>query len=100
MYFTKTAYASGVKNNSVTTLGIYPNPSNTSSTLHFFANQDEAVNLRISDLSGRDIIDTKINATNGFNDYIIPTQNLNNGTYLLQLQTADGLVSQKLIINR
>lgn len=100
MYFTKTAYTSGVNGNSITTLGIYPNPSNTSSTIHFFANQAASVTVRVSDLNGREVIDTKINADNGFNDYTIPTQNLNNGTYLVQLQTIDGLVSQKLIVNR
>ncbi len=101
MYFSKTAFVSGISNNnSITTLGIYPNPASGNCTLNFFTSKPQTIRVSVKDLSGREIMQDVLSATNGFNDYKINTLGFTNGTYILQLNSNEGMVSQKLIVNK
>ncbi len=100
MYFTKTAFASGINEKAITSLGLYPNPSNTSSTLNFYANQSQPMAITVKDFTGRQILSEQISTYEGFNEYTINTSILNNGTYLVQVQSNEGITTQKLMVNR
>ncbi|MCX6188302.1 MAG: T9SS type A sorting domain-containing protein [Bacteroidetes bacterium] len=100
MYFTKTAFASGINEKAITSLGLYPNPSNTSSTLNFYANQSQPMAISVKDFTGRQILSEQISTNEGFNEYTINTSILNNGTYLVQVQSNEGITTQKLMVNR
>ncbi len=100
MYFTKTAFASGINETAVTPLGLYPNPSKTSSQFNFYANKSQPLTLIVSDLNGRLVLTEPITAQQGFNECTINTCTLGNGTYLVQMQSNEGLTTQKLMVNR
>lgn len=74
---------------------VYPNPSNG----NFFikSRQQEVVNVAVFDLSGRQIYKTQYNSTQG---EFTKEMNLNlaKGVYILQMSSAKGNNSQKLII--
>jgi hypothetical protein len=101
MYFSKTAFASGINdNNGVISLGLYPNPSSTSTTVNLFCNKAQEINISVKDITGREIMHNDYSAENGFNDYTINTLNFNNGTYFLQINSNEGMVTQKFVVNK
>ena len=100
MYFTKTAFASGINDKSLINLGIYPNPSNNVITLNYFIQNSQFVNIKIIDLTGKSVFSEIKISESGFNDFTINTQHLVNGTYIVQLQGIECIVTQKFIVNK
>lgn len=101
MYFTKTQVGTnGVNAPETQVLGMYPNPSQTLSVLNYYSRTQGAATLRIADLNGKTISAAALTMENGFNQYEMDTRNLANGTYIVQLVSTSGIVSQKLIVNR
>ena len=68
-------------------LGLYPNPSIDFITIQFNDNKSSSFNLKIIDLSGKELITKEITPKNisGLLYSKISTKNLKSGTYILQL---------------
>jgi hypothetical protein len=74
-------------------LTIHPNPANNSA---FIKSNVVIENINITDLSGKLIQQIKIN--NSSNYYQINTATLTNGFYLIQVNTNNGFLTKKLIV--
>lgn len=72
-------------------LTVYPNPSNGSFTISL-PNNVKAHDLRIYDLSGRTVQQIQVSSTS------VAVNGLSSGMYILQVQTADGVLTQKLVV--
>jgi PKD repeat protein len=91
--FPATGMASISKNNSVS---VYPNPNNGSFTIVPDQRIDGEVLVKLFDLTGR-IVFEEVRSDNNLS---IQTTGLANGTYMLVIQTNDGLSKVKIAIFR
>jgi hypothetical protein len=89
------------KNSPVSSLSLYPNPTN-GEKLNVNFNTNElipALQIVITSITGQEVLKTNINPTLGNNNMEINLSNLINGIYFIKL---DGInnSAQKLIINK
>lgn len=91
--FPATGITSISKDNSIS---VYPNPNNGSFTIVPDKKIDGEVLVKLFDLTGRIVFEEVRND----NNLSIQTTGLANGTYLLVIQTNDGLSKVKIAINR
>ncbi len=80
------------------TLLVYPNPMSDKATIEFNTEKDGAVNIRLCDITGREIY-VLYNAAmqKGNHRLIFKTGDLKNGLYILQYKTEEGSRNYKLI---
>jgi hypothetical protein len=84
--------SSAIGEDAVTPFTLYPNPASNVVTINF--DNAEPVNLRVFDMSGRQVISlNKINS--GYN---LPTAGLADGLYLLQVISGKNISTQKLVV--
>jgi hypothetical protein len=86
----------------ISNLIIFPNPSNGSRAVNigFSLNSDSRFNVRIHDSMGRLISTLNYNILpSGDHTLEIPTIDLSNGLYLLEILSDEGTLTKKLIIN-
>lgn len=67
-------------------VGLYPNPSNTITNLEFELSSKDRVAISVYDVSGRVQYRVYSNAVSGVNKVKIPTSNLPQGMYILELK--------------
>lgn len=81
-------------------LSIYPNPTNSSSTIDFNIYNDENVKIKITDITGRIIEETeKIDLNGSKASYIINKNGqLAKGVYFINLEINKTIITKKLII--
>ena len=81
-------------------VSVYPNPANSIVSVRFNALETENASLQLFDFSGR-LISTVENSetTKVERSYQIDISGLENGIYLLHINTASGKYSQKLLKN-
>lgn len=85
----------------VNLLNIYPNPTNTISTISYSIGKDTSFELTVFDLLGNKVtvIETG-NRKAGNYSTVWNAENLSKGMYLLQLKTDDTISVKKVIISR
>jgi hypothetical protein len=84
---------------------VQPNPFSSETTLRFVLPKAEEVTLTISDAQGREVVRRPLSAAAGEN---VATWNgrsdtgswLSSGVYLVRLQTGEGSVSRKVVLQR
>ena len=64
---------------------VYPSPTSDQVTVQFNTTQEEPVSLRITDVSGRLIMQQAVEATNGSNSLTVTVSSLPAGLYLMSL---------------
>jgi len=79
---------------------VYPNPAQSGSIVTFNFESKKAVNarLRMTHISGRQVMAQQIAIARGTNNVDIPTLGLDSGLYLLEIETEEGILLEKLII--
>lgn len=81
---------------------VYPNPVNrmvgSQFSLEFRSGKAESMNLRITDLNGRLLIEKPIEAAAGMNRHKISVENLSTGTYLIELGNGTVKQTEKLVV--
>lgn len=83
----------------LTQVALYPNPSAGIFTLELeFMRPQSNLNLKLSDLTGRTILSQSEGRTSGFIQIQLGRPNLATGMYLLQIQTENGLLQRKILI--
>lgn len=80
-------------------LQLFPNPATTQATVVCdFGTQGTPAVLELTDLTGRSVKRVALGAPVGLQQYNLPLSGVAAGTYLLSVQTAQGRLVQKLII--
>lgn len=77
--------------------GLYPNPANDITTLYYQLENVQKVTVSITDISGR-VIQQVVDANTvvGKNEMQLPTAKLPVGTYIVSLQTEEGIKALKM----
>ena len=76
---------------------IYPNPANDKVTLIWTANSEKAVNVMITDIAGRIIVQQQMDMTSG-KEQSLDISHLSSGTYFLKMHAAQGDLVQQIAI--
>ena len=66
---------------------IHPNPAYETITYQFSQANEEVLNIRIIDVTGRILKDENVNAIRGFNSFNTPVSELPAGVYYLQIRS-------------
>ncbi len=78
-----------------------PNPAIDEARFNFSLPVTSLVNVQITDLNGRIVATRNLGQTGaGENSFNLNVRNIANGFYLIALQTKDGIVTQKFIIQK
>jgi bacillolysin len=80
----------------VSKVALAPNPATDASRLSFELSEAQEVDIRVLDLNGRLVMNRKVSALSGVNYLDIRFDYQPNGTYWVQLRTAEGLATLKL----
>ena len=87
-----------VVENNLNNLNIYPNPANQTVHISFdVANKTDDVNVKMYDLSGREVYSKTFEATNQFN-HTIDVEGYARGVYFVRIDNGNQNAAQKLIL--
>ncbi len=79
---------------------IVPNPAHSEMMLSYFANEADAVDIRVLDITGRVVhINSRQPQSSGENNYRIDLSSLPQGIYTCTVQSGQGVKSVKFVIN-
>ncbi len=88
----------GENEESNSALKLYPNPSNGNFTLQFNDFNTEKGVLKIMNLTGKTILTKELKNINNKSEEQLELVNVNNGIYIIQVQTEKGVYQQKIMI--
>jgi hypothetical protein len=87
-------------NKTVNGVVLAPNPSNDRSTLQFYSSNVNAVNVFVTDLTGKIVMSMNaVNTVAGQNQVELSTSDLHNGIYFVTISTDNGKETVKLVVN-
>ncbi len=75
------------------TISIFPNPVSETLAYQFYQNNEEELEIRIIDVTGREISKETITAQSGFNTATTSIESLSSGVYYLQIKSVNSLHS-------
>jgi hypothetical protein len=87
-----TANELGIKSPKVTGVNVYPNPATNSVSINYHGIINSII---ITDISGKTVFESSVNSTS----LTIPSLNLSQGLYLMNISTEHGNTVEKLVIN-
>jgi len=97
--FTTLAHRDADETDNSTSFNVYPNPANDRVTVRFNSdNENAAFNIRLMDMTGRDIINYVFKAVIGENQYQMNLSTVAKGVYMVILQSNDGTLQKKIIV--
>ncbi|MCW3124086.1 MAG: hypothetical protein JWQ38_3578 [Flavipsychrobacter sp.] len=80
---------------------VYPNPASDHVYIHFIATTQQTISISLTDMLGRMIgSPVEQQVSQGAQDISYPVSSLVPGTYMLRLQTASGVFTNKLQVTR
>lgn len=85
--------------NSLIAVDVFPNPFSSKFTVKYEADCRGNAGLMLTDILGQEVYSTRIHFDSGSNRYIIDTEHLAPGVYVLHITEAGGTLSRKLIKN-
>lgn len=85
-----------VLKNGIDNITLYPNPTNETTTLKYYASVSTNVNISISDVTGKQILQNNVSALKGNNNYRLDIASLNPGIYIVNVKTEDGATAKTL----
>jgi hypothetical protein len=90
----------GVRNNSsiINRLEIYPNPASQNLNINIQSKQNANVQLRIFDVSGKEMLTNDIKITKGETLQKIDVSNFAKGIYVIQLTDVEGITNAKFVV--
>jgi len=95
-------FTSGIQDNlsAVTDLRVFPNPVKDKATVQYYLDTQSDATISITDLTGKSVyFDRKNNQLPSWHSVAISCLNLNEGIYLLKIETSNGSTVQKIIIS-
>jgi len=81
-------------------VNLYPNPTNAETTISFNSQVAQDANVKMINQLGQIVSSKLINTKEGFNKIELETARLNNGLYNILIETANGLLIRKLIVQK
>ena len=85
----------GIAENTISSeISVYPNPVKNELRVSFNSQKNSSANITLTDILGR-IIYTSNNKTSA--NTVIPMQNLNNGIYILKVETESEVITKKIV---
>jgi len=79
---------------------LHPNPATNQVNILFNASKNTEAELRIFDMTGRVVYETKKQVQSGLNAWTLNTSTFASGQYLINLGNEEGVVQQKMIISK
>ena len=83
---------------SIANLDVYPNPSEGTFNISFSSEKIQYVNIRIMNVMGEEIVSEKTEQFVGEYTKKISLENQSKGIYFLEIETKDGIINKKLIL--
>ncbi len=87
-----------ISDNEISNVKLYPNPASDMINIEFDTHGKELSDIRMFDLSGKLVLQQNTNQFSGANIVTINTENVEPGTYLIQMSFDNKLLNQKVII--
>ena len=79
-------------------LNVYPNPTNTNTTVSFDINNEATAAVNVTDLSGKVVFSATLGTVNGSQNVTIDTRSLTSGVYMVNLSVDGAVSTQKLVV--
>lgn len=80
-------------------ISIYPNPAHNHVMVKFFSNAAEAVQVKLTDITGKTVLVENISAVAGENNKSLPLSGISAGMYFISISSADTQYKgQKLVV--
>ena len=93
--------SSGVNaNDLVSQVNLFPNPSNANTSLEFYNKKASSVNLVVTNAIGEVVFTSEIDAVQGFNSIVIPSDKFESGVYFVSIKGQNSNNTQKLVIQK
>ncbi len=77
---------------------VFPTVAQNTVNIAFETAQNETMQISLFDLAGRNVMSQKITTTTGFQVYNFDVNNLQSGTYIVNLVTKNGTAVRKIIV--
>jgi hypothetical protein len=84
----------------ITDLRTGPNPASDVYRIQFSAEAALEAQLTVTDLAGRTVLQNRLQATEGPNQFNIPVSALSNGLYVVTLHAGDEVFTEKMVLSR
>jgi len=84
----------------ITDLQTGPNPASDVFRIRFTAEATLEAQLTITDLAGRTVLQNRLQAAEGSNQFNIPVSTLTNGLYIVTLRAGDEVFTEKMVLSR
>ncbi len=85
----------------LTSMLVYPNPAREQAAVRFTSETDTKTQIEVYNLVGQAVFNQLVGTTKGVNEALIPTANMNSGSYIVKIKTAEGKVlTQKLFVEK
>ncbi len=92
--------AEGLELPGITDLQTGPNPASDVFNIRFAADAELDAQLMITDLTGRVVLQSRLQAVEGANQFSIPVSTLANGLYVVTLRAGDEVFTEKMVLSR
>ena len=79
-------------------MNVYPNPTNTNTTVSFDINNEATAAVNVTDLSGKVVFSATLGTVNGSQNVTIDTRSLTSGVYMVNLSVDGAVSTQKLVV--
>ncbi len=90
----------GIDNNAVGTVSVYPNPVNNELNISLVLNETTEANISIMNAFGQVVYSERLAVSNTQTNLVVNTSNLASGYYLIQVETAGSAVLQQKFVKQ
>jgi hypothetical protein len=81
-------------------VSIFPNPASDKAILAITAVSAMDINIQVTDVTGRSVYASENKVVKGSNSFDLPISQLTSGVYNVTINSKDGKMNQRLVINR
>ena len=89
-----------IENKNVSSFSVSPNPAKENVSISYELTNETTVSIKVTDLSGKEVYASNLGTKTGKNSVSINTASFANGVYVVNFVTANGVVTEKLVINK
>ena len=100
VFFTVNWISTSIEELNINKLSIYPNPSNDVFNIVFNSNTKQDIDLRIHNILGEVIFSETLEYFSGYYNRALDMTSYPNAIYVLQLNTQNGTLTKKLVLEK